>query len=225
MDEPDGRSKRKIRREFLVVAPPEGVPLGPPRPVSREFRVSVPPDEVSGARLRFAENLDGLLGVVGFGRKEAAERIGIDYRFVRRLVSAGVSRPDERTYQNLRKIKDFFGLPTMADLWRADLVPWLLTAKEGHPFVSRFREELDDQLRRLRELHPESEVERIRLLEEALGQVTTVKLQRRGWEHELLAALLNSENADTVRTILRDYGKLIPPEQGPRETEPGREAV
>ena len=53
---------------------------------------------------QFAENLDHLFRYAGHSRKEAADVIGLPYQLVRRLVSAGVSRLDERNQESLQKI-------------------------------------------------------------------------------------------------------------------------
>src|SRR5947209_1770732 len=60
---------------------------------------------------RFATNLDRLIGLLGITRKQAASDIGITYKLVRRLVSAGVSRADERSKDDVAKIAAFFALP------------------------------------------------------------------------------------------------------------------
>jgi hypothetical protein len=91
---------------------------------------------------RFASNLDRLIGIVGLSLKDAAQEVGIPYKLMRRLASAGVSRTDERNVESLTRIKDYLVLPTVDDLWRDDLLPRLLTTDEAAPFVEKFRNRL-----------------------------------------------------------------------------------
>jgi hypothetical protein len=86
----------------------------------------------------FADNLNQLLDLIGGGRKDAAEEIGISYRWVRRMVSAGVSRPDERNEGNLQKLARYFALPGVEHLWWPNLVATLVASDDGKPFLKKF---------------------------------------------------------------------------------------
>jgi len=108
---------------------------------------------MDGQKLTFAKNLDGLLDLLGLSRKDAAEQIGVTYKLIRRLVSAGISRPDDRNRDNLLAITRFFALPSIQHLWHENLVDDLLTQEEGRPFVEKFRTQLlrnrEDQMAKL----------------------------------------------------------------------------
>ena len=93
-------------------------------------------------RQRFAKNLDDLLRLTGLSRKDAAKAIGIPYTLMRRLVSAGVSRTDERGKDDLMRIADFFTLVDVSRLWRGDLRRLLLDPHEGQAFIQKFRRAL-----------------------------------------------------------------------------------
>ena len=69
-----------------------------------------------------AQNLDRLLALKGLGRKEAAEAIGISYKWLRRAVSQGLGRPDQRNAPHLQRLTTFFGLRRIDDLWRPSLL-------------------------------------------------------------------------------------------------------
>jgi hypothetical protein len=91
---------------------------------------------------RFARNVDDLIRLAGHSRKEAAEAIGVTYKLIRRYVSAGISRPDYRSQDSLKKVAAYFALPNVHSLWRTDLVESLLTTDDGRMFVRKFRSEL-----------------------------------------------------------------------------------
>ncbi len=69
-----------------------------------------------------AQNLDRLLALKGLGRKEAAEAIGVPYKWLRKAVSQGLARPDRRNTDRLQQVAAFFGLTKFEDLWRPSLV-------------------------------------------------------------------------------------------------------
>lgn len=69
-----------------------------------------------------ARNLDALLTANDLGRNELADRLGIPAKWVRAVVSAGVSRTERRNTDYLRSVAEFFGLPTPEVLWQSDLV-------------------------------------------------------------------------------------------------------
>src|SRR5271166_5583626 len=58
---------------------------------------------------RLSQNLDRLLALKGLGRKEAAEAIGVPYKWLRRAVSQGLGRPDQRNAPHLQRVTTFFG--------------------------------------------------------------------------------------------------------------------
>jgi DNA adenine methylase len=69
-----------------------------------------------------ARNLDALLAAHALGRNELADRLGIPVKWVRAVVSTGVSRTERRNADYLRSVAEFFGLPTPEVLWQPDLV-------------------------------------------------------------------------------------------------------
>ncbi len=69
-----------------------------------------------------AQNLNRLLALKRLGRKEAAEALGVPYKWLRRAVSQGLARPDRRNAARLHLVTVFFGLRRIDDLWRPSLV-------------------------------------------------------------------------------------------------------
>lgn len=86
----------------------------------------------------FIRNLNQLLDVLGVNRKDAAETLQIPYRWVRRVVTSGVSRPDERNHEALEKLVSYFALPGIAALWTPNLVAALIASEQGRTFVEKF---------------------------------------------------------------------------------------
>jgi DNA adenine methylase len=70
----------------------------------------------------FARNLDRLLATRGWSRKDAADALGIDYKWLRRAVSSGLGRIERRNQPALDAVARHFGLSSVADLWRPNLV-------------------------------------------------------------------------------------------------------
>jgi hypothetical protein len=95
--------------------------------------------------------------------------MGVSYKLIRRLVSGGTSRPDDRNRDNLLAITGFFALPDLHHLWHEDLVDDLLTKEEGRPFIQKFRSQLlrsrEEQMARLSDVDDK----RLDRLHKALG--------------------------------------------------------
>jgi hypothetical protein len=158
---------------------------------------------------RFANNLDRLLGIVGLSRKDAAREVGIPYKLMRRLASAGVSFAEERNAESLSKIADFFTLPSVDDLWTANLVQRLLTTGEGSRFVKKFRDRLlDERERRVAAARVVGHDE-VMLVGRALGVEDANVTPLSGADAEMVAAILASPKADTFRRVIGDYYELI----------------
>lgn len=66
------------------------------------------------------ENVRWLLDSEWLSQREAAEEIGVRYKWVRRLCHHGLVWPDRRTAAKLDQLAEFFGVPT-ADLWSSNL--------------------------------------------------------------------------------------------------------
>jgi DNA adenine methylase len=75
-----------------------------------------------------ARNLDSLLVAHALGRNELADRLGIPAKWVRAVVSSGVSRTERRNADYLRSVAEFFGLPTPEPLWQPDLVQFRINS-------------------------------------------------------------------------------------------------
>ena len=153
----------------------------------------------------FARNLDHLIMVIGLKLNEAAEQIGISYRLVRRLVSAGISRPDERNEENLQKIVEFFMLHGAYELWQPDLLSWLLNPDyAGSKFIDHFR----DNLTRVREQH----LARVQQFDQQLMSLITSALgveSPRSAYWDRFEAILASPKADQFMCLIDDYYELI----------------
>jgi hypothetical protein len=104
--------------------------------------------EVEQRRDRFARNLQQLVEATELNLKQAAEEIGVPYPWMRRMVTAGTSRCDEKNRANLDRVAAYFLLPDTDHLWREQLVVELLTSPLGEEFMSRFKDSL-------RKLHTE----------------------------------------------------------------------
>jgi hypothetical protein len=59
-----------------------------------------------------ARNIDALLSTHALGRNELADRLGIPIKWMRTVVSSGVSRTERRNADYLRSVAEFFGLST-----------------------------------------------------------------------------------------------------------------
>lgn len=66
------------------------------------------------------ENVRWLLDSEWLSQREAADEIGVRYKWVRRLCHHGLVWPDKRTSTSLDQLAEFFGVPT-SELWDANL--------------------------------------------------------------------------------------------------------
>ncbi len=139
-------------------------------------------------------------------RKGVADEIGIMHKLVLRLVSAGVSRTDDRNVESLTRIATYFALPNVDDFWRADLLLRLLSAKDGG-FVEKFRPRLlAERERRLAEERARSHDE-LALLSRALGFEAAPPMLTGPWA-EKVAAILASPKAEQFKRLIDDYHQL-----------------
>ncbi len=156
---------------------------------------------------RFARNFDMLLSLVGLNRKEAAQEIGLAHKFVLRLVSAGISRTDQRNLENLRRIASYFALPGVDCLWNANLLRQLLATEGSSDFVERFRPRLlAERERRLAEERALGHDEQA-LLSRALG-FGDAPLPLTGPYADKVRAILASSQAQQFRRLIDDYFQL-----------------
>ena len=158
---------------------------------------------------QFAGNLDWLIGLVGLSRKEAAEAIGVDYVFLRRLVSAGVSRSDERSSDGLDKIAAFFALPSPSWLWREDIAKVVLHPQTGDVFINTFRARLIEECLRRLALAERTTEDDLPLLCRAVGLEPPSRLPLTGEYADKTAAVLASPKGNTLKKIINDYYELI----------------
>jgi hypothetical protein len=149
---------------------------------------------------RFATNLDRMIGLIGLSRVDAAREIGLQHKLVLRLVSAGVSRTDERNIENLTRIANYFALPSVGDFWHADL-PKLMLVK-GSGFVDKFRPRLLAE--REKRLAEDLGNEELALLSRALG-FDSAPLTLTGPYAEKVAAILASQKAEQFKKLIDDY--------------------
>jgi hypothetical protein len=68
-----------------------------------------------GPNQSLAQNLDRLLAWEGLGREDAAEAVGVSYKWFRRAVSQGLSKLDRRNTARLQMITEFIGLRIIDD--------------------------------------------------------------------------------------------------------------
>lgn len=115
-----------------------------------------PPTDVESRKAAFSQNLNLLLELTDSNRKETAQEAGVPYKWLRRMVSQGISRSDERSKQFLDQLVDYFALPCVEHLWRDGLVYWLLVEEEGEKFWTKFHKKIEafwrEQERRLRSI-------------------------------------------------------------------------
>ena len=167
------------------------------------------PDSVTRRQV-FSRNLDRLLTVVGLSRKDASEELGIPYSLIRRFVSFGLSRRDQRNAEYLETIARYFRLPDVDALWRADLLDRLLASGEVHTFVEEFRPRLQAQrqewLAKLAEVDPEL----LRHVSGALGFYSEAQSAGRFEEDlEKVRVILSSAKADLFRQLIQSFFEMI----------------
>lgn len=68
-------------------------------------------------------------------QRQAAEKIGVDYKWFRRLCHQGLHRPDRRTAPDLEKVAQHFDMP-VSELWNDDLEQRL--AGNGGPVLVKW---------------------------------------------------------------------------------------
>lgn len=104
----------------------------------------IPVSATSSKRWTFARNLTQLLELVPSNMRQAAEQeLGVTYKWLRRMVSTGLSRPDARSGADLERLAKYFALPSIMDLWRPNLFCWLLQEDAGGQFRKKFRPQIE----------------------------------------------------------------------------------
>ena len=108
----------------------------------------------------FRRNLRGLLRSEWLSQREAADEIGVRYKWIRRLCHHGLIRTDRRTQAKLEQVAEFFGLER-DDLWNPEclkqpkpssvLVKWTGSKRrQADSILSHFPSEIVDLLRAVR---------------------------------------------------------------------------
>jgi hypothetical protein len=202
---PTGSSRKKADQQVV----PEAKEAEPPtrrvpkvRVVGQEERLT--PEE---RKRRFATNLDMLIRLVGLSRVEAAHEIGLKHKLVLRLVSAGVSRSDDRNRDSLTRIAVYFALPSVDDLWRADLLRLVLSADPDNGFVEKFRPRLlAERERRVAEERALGQDE-LTLLSRALGFDSAAPALT-GPIAAKIVMILASPKGEQFRRLIDDYHQL-----------------
>lgn len=160
-------------------------------------------------RKRFAQNLDRLLDLLSLSRKDAADETGVAYPTVRRLVSAGISRTDDRSGDDTSKLVKFFCLESIDDLWRSELPARLLTTKHGSQFVKKFRTRLmTTRVAKLAE-RAEPAYDPLPLLNTALGFPNVGQSAASAPEHQKVQEVLRSRMGPQFRQLIEDYYEFI----------------
>lgn len=85
-------------------------------PIENGSKMSTKP-----AAIVFRDNLRRLLSDRGLTQKEAADQIGIDYWWLRKICASGINKPQERTRERIEKIRLFFGIERTRLLWSPNL--------------------------------------------------------------------------------------------------------
>jgi DNA adenine methylase len=101
------------------------------------------------------ENVRWLLDSEWLSQREAAEEIGVRYKWVRRLCHHGLVWPDKRTAASLDQLAGFFGVAT-DDLWKPSLreqpriparhvlIKWMGSKrKQANEIIARFPRQID----------------------------------------------------------------------------------
>jgi hypothetical protein len=159
-------------------------------------------------KMQFAENFDRLVRLIGLSRRDAAREIGISYPLLKRLITAGVSRTDDRNMKSLTRIASFFGLPNVEALWRDDLVRRLIFSDKSG-FVEKFRERLLAEREKRQEGFGPVRREELALLNRALGCEDTHVPMLTGSNANKVANILASSEADTFQRLIDSYDELV----------------
>lgn len=91
----------------------------------------------------FRHNVTDLVYVLHVNQKQAAEMIGVQYKWLWRMAKKGISRIDDRNLPNLQKVAAYFEVPSTDEFWREGLICWLLASQKGCPFVEKFKLNLE----------------------------------------------------------------------------------
>ena len=167
----------------------------------------------------FSCNLGQLLDVLGVNRKTASEQIQVSYRWIRRMVSAGISRPDKRNLDNLERVASHFALPNIRFLWRPDLVAELIASEDARTFVEKFGSNISKMV--------QEQVAKSNRIDQTLVDAWTGTRSREQQDHTMshdvmLAALVATGRHDALK-MLDDGCKRLVGEAYEKEFGKGRQ--
>jgi DNA adenine methylase len=122
-----GRTERRNADYLRSVAEFFGLPkpevLWQPDLVHFRINLNAPPLPPDTDRPQtFARNLDRLLASKGWSRRDAADALGLGYKWLRRVVTSGLDRIERRNQPVLDAVARHFRLSSVNDLWRPNLV-------------------------------------------------------------------------------------------------------
>lgn len=153
-------------------------------------------------RACFVKNLNQLLDVLGQNRKDAAETIGVPYKWLRRMVSAGTGRKDERNTTNLEKVAQTFCLPCVDDLWQEKLICWLVSNPSGKDFSKKFEANLIAYYSHMSNMWSSIDQETMRAIGVALMRIDPTNLSA---DEKLLRLLATGRHDYLIALIDRAY--------------------
>ncbi len=83
----------------------------------------------------FARTSPTYIQVLRLNRLDAAKTLAVDYGWLRKACSVGLSRPNSRSMPQLTKIIEFFGLP-LEELWTPKLLAKIWAVFASPEFAS-----------------------------------------------------------------------------------------
>ena len=156
-------------------------------------------------KAHFVKNLNQLLDILGKNRKDAAEEIKVPYKWLRRMVSSGTGRKEERNIKNLEKVVQFFRLPRTDDLWRTDLVRWLVSEKTSLDFLKTFEARLKIYYTKKMEQRESIDMALVRAIEVAL----VPRISNLSVDEKLLCLISTGKHDYLIELIDRQYDNSI----------------
>lgn len=101
------------------------------------------PRKAGEAKFIFRQNVTDLVDILHVNQKQAAEMIGVPYKWLWRMAKKGISRIDDRNLPNLQKVAAYFEVSNTDEFWREGLICWLLASEEECSFVEKFKLNLE----------------------------------------------------------------------------------
>ncbi|HUT87620.1 MAG TPA: hypothetical protein VMX15_06015 [Candidatus Heimdallarchaeota archaeon] len=152
----------------------------------------------------FRQNITDLVYVLHVNQKQAAQMIGVQYKWLWRMAKKGISRIDDRNLPNLQKVAAYFEVPSTDEFWREGLICWLLASQEACPFVEKFKPNLEETY--LRESAKLASVKN--QLMEAIGNHPDIVLRIRSSPQTSKSPAMTVEEKLAALVDLGTYDKL-----------------